>query len=397
MYWKAFLLSIAVLLNHNMNIIIEECKNNKCEKMECIAVGDLLLHDSLYKDFEDAEREQVFKEMFSEVTSYFDKADLVLGNFEGTCYPDMPLSSYPQFNVPKSFIYALKAVGFDGLCTVNNHCLDTGVQGLLSTNSLIRQSGMIPFGTGDQQSNKKSEVVVIKGIKVGLIGFSDFFNGLEANLSEEEKNYYLSIYNKQQIIEEIKDMKDLGVDIVLVYLHWGQEYALEPLLWQQEDMQEFMAQGVEVILGSHPHVLGQSKMLFQEDHNTGYIYSMGNFISDQFRDEYGLPRFTEAGVMVRFHIEKNDKATKIIDWELIPTWLYHYYDNEGKYRAKIIPLENIEKNPYNFSDENFRKALEAKWDSFYILQGETKNIMDEYSVNQLYNPNFSTILYSQEQ
>ena len=138
-------------------------------------------------------------------------------------------------------------------------------------------------------------------------------------------------------------------------------------------------------------------MLFQEDHNTGYIYSMGNFISDQFRDEYGLPRFTEAGVMVRFHIEKNDKATKIIDWELIPTWLYHYYDNEGKYRVKIIPLENIEKNPYNFSDENFRKALEAKWDSFYILQGETKNIMDEYSVNQLYNPNFSTILYSQEQ
>ena len=89
--------------------------------------------------------------MFSEVTSYFDKADLVLGNFEGTCYPDMPLSSYPQFNVPKSFIYALKAVGFDGLCTVNNHCLDTGVQGLLSTNSLIRQSGMIARSRSEER------------------------------------------------------------------------------------------------------------------------------------------------------------------------------------------------------------------------------------------------------
>ena len=57
MYWKAIFLLIVVLLNHNMNIIIEECKNNKWEKIECIAVGDLLLHDSLYKDFEDAERE----------------------------------------------------------------------------------------------------------------------------------------------------------------------------------------------------------------------------------------------------------------------------------------------------------------------------------------------------
>ena len=83
-------------------------------------------------------------------------------------------------------------------------------------------------------------------------------------------------------------------------------------------------------------------------------------------DGYGLSRFTEAGVMVRFHIKKSDKDTKIIDWELISTWLYHYYDNEGKYRAKIISLENIEKEPYNFSDDNFRKALKAKWDNFYI-------------------------------
>ncbi|MDU2110577.1 MAG: CapA family protein, partial [Peptoniphilus lacydonensis] len=251
-----------------------EIKENKSE-VEIFAMGDMIFHQPIVKNYK-TENSFDFTPIFQNISEDINEADIAIANFEGSVNSNRALSGFPLFNFPKESISSLKNVGFDVLSTANNHCLDTGIDGLAETISVINENNMKSFGTFTEDIDK-GIVVEEKGIKIGLISFTDTLNGMDSLMIGKE----YSVNNFSQDVEsDIKKLKDKS-DIVIVYPHWGNEYQLVPnerQIYLKEKLQEY---GADIILGSHPHVL--QKYEVEEKNNKKYftIYSMGNALSNQ--------------------------------------------------------------------------------------------------------------------
>src|SRR5699024_5926787 len=105
---------------------------------------------------------------------------------------------------------------------------------------------------------------------------------------------------------DIREAKELDADFIITFMHWGEEYMEEPNETQVEFAQMMAEEGVDLILGSHPHVIQKSDVIETDDHETFVIYSMGNFISNQRKETLGDDReLTEDGIIINFDIRKN--------------------------------------------------------------------------------------------
>lgn len=311
-----------------------EIKENKSE-VEIFAMGDMIFHQPIVKNYK-AENSFDFTPIFQNISEDINEADIAIANFEGSVNSNRALSGFPLFNFPKESISSLKNVGFDVLSTANNHCLDTGIDGLAETISVINENNMKSFGTFTEDIDK-GIVVEEKGIKIGLISFTDTLNGMDSLMRGKE----YSVNNFSQDVEsDIKKLKDKS-DIVIVYPHWGNEYQLVPnerQIYLKEKLQEY---GADIILGSHPHVL--QKYEVEEKNNKKYftIYSMGNALSNQ-RVENLKKSGVDTGAIVKLIIEKdnNTKDTNLKSYGVYPTYVDRYRKN-GKLNYDIIKLEDV--------------------------------------------------------
>ncbi|WP_273497863.1 CapA family protein [Peptoniphilus rhinitidis] len=311
-----------------------EIKENKSE-VEIFAMGDMIFHQPIVKNYK-TENSFDFTPIFQNISEDINEADIAIANFEGSVNSNRALSGFPLFNFPKESISSLKNVGFDVLSTANNHCLDTGIDGLAETISVINENNMKSFGTFTEDIDK-GIVVEEKGIKIGLISFTDTLNGMDSLMRGKE----YSVNNFSQDVEsDIKKLKDKS-DIVIVYPHWGNEYQLVPnerQIYLKEKLQEY---GADIILGSHPHVL--QKYEVEEKNNKKYftIYSMGNALSNQ-RVENLKKSGVDTGAIVKLIIEKdnNTKDTNIKSYGVYPTYVDRYRKN-GKLNYDIIKLEDV--------------------------------------------------------
>jgi bacterial capsule synthesis protein len=311
-----------------------EIKENKSE-VEIFAMGDMIFHQPIVKNYK-TENSFDFTPIFQNISEDINEADIAIANFEGSVNSNRALSGFPLFNFPKESISSLKNVGFDVLSTANNHCLDTGIDGLAETISVINENNMKSFGTFTEDIDK-GIVVEEKGIKIGLISFTDTLNGMDSLMRGKE----YSVNNFSQDVEsDIKKLKDKS-DIVIVYPHWGNEYQLVPnerQIYLKEKLQEY---GADIILGSHPHVL--QKYEVEEKNNKKYftIYSMGNALSNQ-RVENLKKSGVDTGAIVKLIIEKdnNTKDTNLKSYGVYPTYVDRYRKN-GKLNYDIIKLEDV--------------------------------------------------------
>lgn len=311
-----------------------EIKGNKSE-VEIFAMGDMIFHQPIVKNYK-TENSFDFTPIFQNISEDINEADIAIANFEGSVNSNRALSGFPLFNFPKESISSLKNVGFDVLSTANNHCLDTGIDGLAETISVINENNMKSFGTFTEDIDK-GIVVEEKGIKIGLISFTDTLNGMDSLMIGKE----YSVNNFSQDVEsDIKKLKDKS-DIVIVYPHWGNEYQLVPnerQIYLKEKLQEY---GADIILGSHPHVL--QKYEVEEKNNKKYftIYSMGNALSNQ-RVENLKKSGVDTGAIVKLIIEKdnNTKDTNLKSYGVYPTYVDRYRKN-GKLNYDIIKLEDV--------------------------------------------------------
>lgn len=173
--------------------------------------------------------------------------------------------------------------------------------------------------------------------------YTESTNGLGSDYPEDELNAMLNLMRKDIISEDIQEAKDEDADIIIASMHWGIEYDDEPNE-TQIDFAQFMAEeGVDIILGSHPHVIQKSELIETDDQQTFVIYSMGNFISNQRQETLDDER-TEDGIIVNIDIQKNDETgeTNIKNIDYIPTWVYrNKEDGDTKYTYRILPIENF--------------------------------------------------------
>ena len=135
---------------------------NGVQTARIMANGDLLYHDLLYMSALQSDGTYDFTENYQYVKPWLKKADLVLGDFEGTIRPNYPLAGYPLFNAPESVVSAIKDAGYQVVDLAHNHILDSQLEGVFSTAKAFEQQGITPIGVYTHKNRDKASLVIKK-------------------------------------------------------------------------------------------------------------------------------------------------------------------------------------------------------------------------------------------
>lgn len=329
-----------------------------------LSTGDILMHGKVINSGKQDDGSYNFDSIFQYVKSYAQAADFSVANLETTlCGTDngYAYAGNPKFNCPDAIVDSLKGAGFDMLLTANNHADDTSLVGYKRTLNVVREKGLDTLGTYLSADEQKWTIEEVNGIKIGMVcyTYSDGFsqNGYPLlNYNEVGENGILNYFTYDKLSEfytqlqgYLDEMKAAGAEATVVYLHWGEEYKWKtgegPNANQTAMAQKLCDMGVDVIVGGHPHVVQPVDLLqsgTDAEHKTIVLYSMGNAVSNQRKEEMQQSEptgHTEDGVLFCVTFAKYSDGSVCVDSaELIPTWV-NMHANSGTTEYNILPLE----------------------------------------------------------
>lgn len=355
----SFVFGITYLNNKDKNVasnkqeVLNETSiiKNTPKELNLIAAGDVMAHQpQLNAQYDSSTGKYSFDNNFALVKKYVERTDLSVANLETTLAgKELGYDSYPTFNTPDDLAVALKNSGFNLLSTINNHTLDKGDTGVSRTLRVLDSLHLDSVGTYDENLGNNYIIKSINDINLGITAYSygeiknntTYLNGIMASANSKDKlNVFdMTDVNKafNTIMTSVNKIKDTDMQIVI--LHWGNEYQRTPSKFQTTLAQKLCDAGVDIIIGSHPHVVQPVEMITSTDksNETLVIYSLGNFISNQ-RREYTGYSYTEDGLLVDITLSKkqDDKEATITNVTCIPTWVNKYTASKVTY--EIIPM-----------------------------------------------------------
>lgn len=341
-----------------------EIEEPKISNIRLLAAGDIMFHLPQFKSAYDTKTQTYdFKHNFKHIKNYVKEADIAIGNFETVTREGIGYSGYPRFNTPKESLSAIKDAGFDIMSTANNHCLDQGKKGLTDTIDNIKANNMKNIGTYKHKEDNKILIEEIDGIKLGFLSYTYGLNGLDATLTREELSFMVNLIDENRIESDLKKARVQDLDLIIVSIHWGNEYQREPSAYQIELGEKMIEWGADIILGSHPHVIQKSQIINKDGEDKFIIYSLGNFLSNQRGETIGNS-YTEDGLMIEFEIEKDfsDENTIIKGIRYLPTWVRRYKEGNKLY-YEILPIGeilegNMQYGEYDVIKERIKKSYE---------------------------------------
>ncbi len=255
-------------------------------RVSFVAVGDIIVHSTVLADSRDLAvgtgKEFNFLPMFSNVADIIKNADLAYVNQESPYGgPDRAYTGYPMFSTPDQEGYDLMSLGFDIINLANNHMLDAGTKGYKRTIDFWKKQENVTYigGYTDKADYENIRVIEKDGIKIALLSYTYGTNGLSLTAGSEMVIPLCDESGNDDIDRMTKKAREMA-DIVMVSMHWGNEDWFEPSALQKKQVEIMVNNGVDVIIGTHPHVL--EPMMWKERPDGGktlVIYSLGNFLS----------------------------------------------------------------------------------------------------------------------
>jgi poly-gamma-glutamate capsule biosynthesis protein CapA/YwtB (metallophosphatase superfamily) len=322
------------------------------------AVGDIMAHETQIAAGLDAKTGQYeFGHVYTYVVDLLSRADITLGNFE-TTLPGRSYSGYPCFGAPDAFARALKDAGIDLVNTANNHACDKGKTGFMRTLDVLDTMGLMHVGTYRSEAEYlKTRIlsVVHNGIQLAFLSYTYGTNGLAA-----PQGTFISMIDRGRMADDLKLARSQKPDFVIVLMHFGTEYRLEPDTSQIGLVKFLFTEGADVVLGGHPHVLQRFE---REETADRYgrvrerlvIYSLGNFISHQAKP------LRDGGIIFHFTLnrtvsESGDTTRSIGDMHYDPVWVFDRYE-ESSNRFLLIPVEQYLYNyrPFDLPEASLRQ------------------------------------------
>lgn len=333
----------------------EDTKQETDTTFTLTAIGDVMCHNTQYMDAYDSSTGTYdFSYVFDNISSYTKTADICVGNLETSfAGEDKGYSNYPTFNSPDSLADSLKRIGVDVLSTAGNHALDMGFSGLSRTIDVLDKADISHLGTyKTQEDQDKVLIKYVKGVKIAFIDYTYGTNGIAV---PSDKKFCINLIDKDLIKKHIETAKSQNVDMIVACMHWGTEYQTKQNS-EQEELADFLFQnGVNVIIGNHPHVLQpmEKRTVTLEDGSTrdGFVaYALGNFICDQNAVN------TRDSVILNLKITKHTDGSVTIDnYDYVP--IYMYKDTSvSKHKMKIL---DINKTIYNY-EHNLDDSITEK-------------------------------------
>ena len=246
------------------------------------------------------------------------------------------------FNAPDEFLDALKATGFDFLSTANNHALDRQMPGLLRTLDALDAQGFRHTGTARSNEERDTPLIIdVNGVKIGIVSATEIVNKHERWMTDEEAEYAVTRLYLQQdrLIAGVKACRAAGADFVIAYPHWDKESKNAANSKTRECAKLLFESGVDLILGSHPHVVQSIEYMTVERDGQPYtglvVYSMGNFISNMStkKDEDPL----RYGLYVQLTLEKDLSGVTTLKSASYMPLLCFVRTVDGLYLHQVVP------------------------------------------------------------
>lgn len=270
-----------------------------------IFAGDAMMHEGQIQAARQADGSFDYSQYFENVDSIVSAADFAVVNLE-TPLGGKPYAGYPCFCAPDSYADALKDAGFDLFLLANNHMLDRGDKGLRRTVAVLDGMGINHVGAYRDQAQRDSIMPIVhevNGFKIGFLNYTYGTNGITAR-----QGAVVDYIDKEKIKDDIERTHKAGAELMCVAMHWGVEYKLLPHP-EQKMLAKFLEdQGVDLIIGGHPHVIQPMEM--RQDSLGGnhlLVYSLGNFISNM------KTHSTRGGAMVEVKLKRDKEGKARVD------------------------------------------------------------------------------------
>lgn len=300
--------------------------------LRMLSVGDNLIHDGIYQQAQKRAggNGYDFSYCYARVKDTVSAADIATINQETIVAKSYEPSGYPLFNSPQELGQAVVDTGFDVVNLANNHMLDKTSKGLAEAIDFWDATGLVRTGAyKNTEDLNRVEYIEKNGLKIGLVGITQYTNGL--SLPSDSPLKYILTSDEATIERKIKAAK-AQCDVVLVNVHWGSEYTTTPAQEQRNLAKKMADWGANVIIGHHPHVLQPVEWIENSDGTRTLVaYSLGNFISQQNTAARVL------GGMLHYDITKDFETGKVtvsnVRFETIVT---HYVN--GSHDVQIYPL-----------------------------------------------------------
>lgn len=316
------------------------------QEADILFAGDAMQHQGQL----DAARRAVgvydYTGCFDAVEPYIKQADYAVVNLE-TPLGFRNFSGYPCFNAPVAYAKALKDAGFDLMLTANNHCLDRRDAGVVNTLTLLDSIGMPHLGTYRNAAERRDRlplIVDINGFRTAFLNYTYGTNGITI-----QHDIVVDYIDRDLMARDVAAARQAGAEIIAACIHWGNEYQLLPHSSQTRLAEYLTGLGVDLIIGSHPHVIQPMEICHSDRHDKDVlvVYSLGNFISNM------KTRDTRGGAMVKVTLYRDSLGTarvKTPSYRLVftipPTGRHSNY--------RLLPAESVSDTTH---------AIPALWQS----------------------------------
>jgi len=325
---------------------VDEKKKPQEKRMSIVMAGDALIHTGVFMDASinktyKADDEYDFKKMFTKIKPIIKKYDLRYYNQESIIGGKDP-SNYPTFCSPDAIGRDLVKTGFNLVSLANNHSFDCGESGLIYSLDFWSKQKKAHTAGSYSSFEERDDIPIYEqnDIKYAFLSYTIPTNGFK---NPDGKEYYVNVYSREQVEEDVDTARGKGAEVVMVAMHWGTEYTHEPTEEQREEAKFLSEIGVDLVIGSHPHVIQPIEYVG----DTLVIYSLGNFISAQH--ELGLPKIIGLLAGTDIVVKDNKVTFEKTRFDLIYTYMVTAVKG-----YEVIPFSKMT-NDYLKDYENINK------------------------------------------
>jgi len=368
---NGFITVVFLLLSSFISKIQKDFGDNK-EQTDAVEVttvtvaGDAMMHmPQITAGYDNENDSYSFSSWFSEIEPILAQSDLNIINLE-TTLAGKPYKGYPQFSAPDEYARDLHNAGFNFFVLANNHSVDRGGSGMEKTINTLSEYEIPNTGTFKSEEERNSVYPVLlkfNKTRISLLNCTYGTNGLVPPAP-----YYVNMIDTTQIKKDIAKAKADKSDIIMIAIHWGGEYEREPNAHQIKVANFLARNGVDVIIGSHPHVIQPIEIIETDGSECLVIWSLGNFVSNQRR------HFTDGGMMVQFDIVKNTNKINdsyIDNIQYIPFWVYK---TPEPVVYKLLPLHKFDQGLSDMSAKDNASLQQFVNDTRTHLEGDDRII-----------------------
>ena len=318
-------------------------------EVKILFAGDAMQHSAQIEAAKTPDGKYDYTECFETIAPLIEDADYAVVNLE-TPLGGKPYTGYPCFSAPDEYLDALAYAGFDMMLTANNHTLDKRSRGVVRTIDQLDNRYLDHLGTYRNKHERDSVLPMIKvigGFKVGFLNYTYGTNGIEVT-----PPVVVDYIDRQQISTDIARLRSAGAELIAVCIHWGDEYKLLPNETQRSLADFLEKSGVDMIIGSHPHVIQPMEMRKHSDgSNCFLVYSLGNFISNMKTVD------TRGGAIVTVTLAR-DKSGKAMVKDASYRLLFTVPGDKAR-NFRLVPAEGSMAGEWEKNCRSFENSAES--------------------------------------